>query len=193
MTPPLQIKLAFAVPASIALAAAFFVHHGGFTAFGAQVTDLHFGTGMFHGVGVVSASVAIAIAAFDLFDHNAFAVTQVMIKDLPNAIWQRFDAVRTKAQGASAADADQLLLVSHNVSAMTLMGITIAEPGQLSSMLSVRRVEPGLFNYYSLSSITLASLAAAMIPDAAHLNRAVGSFRFLAGIPGDLEPPAVPE
>lgn len=91
------------------------------------------------------------------------------------------------------ADADQLLLVSHNVSAMTLMGITIAEPGQLSSMLSVRQVEPGLFDYYSLSSITLASLAAAMIPDAAHINRAVGSFRFLAGIPGDLEPPAAPE
>jgi hypothetical protein len=92
-----------------------------------------------------------------------------------------------------AADADELLLVSRNVTAMTLMGMTIAEPGELSSMLSVRRVEPGLFDYYALSSITVASLAAAMIPDAAHINRAVGSFRFLAGIPGDLEPPAAPE
>ena len=28
-------------PTSVALAATFFVHHGGFTAFGAQVTDAH--------------------------------------------------------------------------------------------------------------------------------------------------------
>ena len=58
------------------------------------------------------------------------------------------------------ADADELLLVSRNVTAMTLMGMTIAEPGELSSMLSVRRVEPGLFDYYALSSITVAPLAA---------------------------------
>ena len=92
-----------------------------------------------------------------------------------------------------AADADELLLESHSVTAMKLMGMTIAEPGELSSMLSVRRTAPGLFHYYALSSITLASLAASIVPDAAHINRAVGSYRFLAGIPGDLEPPAAPE
>lgn len=91
------------------------------------------------------------------------------------------------------AGPDSILMVSHNVTAMRLMGMSIADPGMLSSMLSVRRSAPGVYDYYSLSEVSLAALAAAVVPDAAHLNRAVGSFRFLAGIPGDQEPPAVPK
>jgi hypothetical protein len=33
-------------------------------------------------------------------------------------------------------------------------------------------------------------LAAAMLSDAAHVNRAVATFRYVAGIPGDRDPPA---
>ena len=59
-------------------------------------------------------------------------------------------------------------------------------------MLSVRRVAPGVYDYYTLSEVSLPSLAAAVVPDAAHLKGAVGfGFRFLAGIPGDQEPPAL--
>ena len=92
-----------------------------------------------------------------------------------------------------SAGPDGFVLVSRNVTALRLMGVSIADPGQLSSMLEVRRVGPDLFTYYSLSSLTLSSLAAVMVSDSAHINRAVGSFRFLAGIPGDLEPPAARE
>ena len=71
------------------------------------------------------------------------------------------------------------------------MGFSIADPGDISSMLSVRRVGSGEFDYYALTAVSLAPMAAAMISDADHVNRAVASYRFLAGIPGDRDPPAM--
>ena len=72
-----------------------------------------------------------------------------------------------------------------------LMGFSIADPGEISSMLSITRVAPGEFDYYALTAVALAPMAAAMTSDASHVNRAVASFRYLAGIPGDRDPPAM--
>lgn len=77
-----------------------------------------------------------------------------------------------------------------NVTAMRIMGISIADPGYLSSMTSVRRAGDDLWDYYALSAVRLSPLAAAILPDASLINRAVASYRFLAGIPGDRDPPA---
>ena len=77
-----------------------------------------------------------------------------------------------------------------NVTAMRIMGISIADPGYLSGMTSVHRVGDDLWDYYALNAVRLAPLAAAMLPDASFINRAVASYRYLAGIPGDRDPPA---
>jgi hypothetical protein len=89
-----------------------------------------------------------------------------------------------------SAGPDGFVVVLHNSTAMRLMGMSIADPGDLSSMLSVQRIGPDRFAYYALTAVALAPLAAAMVSDASHINRAVASFRYLAGIPADSEPPA---
>ena len=89
-----------------------------------------------------------------------------------------------------SADADGFVAVLHNSSAMRLMGLSIADPGDISSMLSVQRLGPDRFAYYALTAVALAPMAAAMVSDASYVNRAVASFRYLAGIPLDAEPPA---
>ena len=89
------------------------------------------------------------------------------------------------------AGPDGFVTVMRNVTPMTLMGFSIADPGAISSMLQVRRVAPGEFAYYGLTAVALAAMAEALTSDADHVNRAVASYRFLAGIPGDREPPAM--
>ena len=89
------------------------------------------------------------------------------------------------------AGPDGFVTVMRNASAMRLMGLSIADSGDISSMLSIRRVAPGAFDYYALTAVALAPMAAAMTSDAAHINRAVAFFRYLAGIPGDRDPPAL--
>ena len=89
-----------------------------------------------------------------------------------------------------AAGKDGFLAVLHNSTAMRVWGVSIAEPGDISSMLSVQRIGPDRFAYYQLSAVALAPLAAAMVSDASYINRAVASYRYLAGIPLDSEPPA---
>jgi hypothetical protein len=88
------------------------------------------------------------------------------------------------------AGPDGFVTVARNVTDLRLMWVSVAGPGDLSSMTSVHRVGPDTFDYYSLSAIALVRLAAAMMPDASHINRAVATYRYLAGIPGDHDPPA---
>jgi hypothetical protein len=80
---------------------------------------------------------------------------------------------------------DGFLVLSRNASPVRLLGMSIAAPGDVSSMLSVQRVGGDEFAYYALYTIALAPLAAAMIPDDDHTNRAVAAFRFLAAVPSD--------
>jgi hypothetical protein len=87
------------------------------------------------------------------------------------------------------AGPDGFVTVARNVTDLRLMGISIAGPGDLSSMTAVRRTGPGTFDYYSLSAVALNPLAAAMMPDSSHVNRAVATYRYVAGIPGDRDPP----
>lgn len=87
------------------------------------------------------------------------------------------------------AGPDGFVIVARNVTDLRLMGISIAGPGDLSSMTAVHRIDSDEFDYYSLSAMSLNPLAAAMMSDAAHVNRAVATFRYVAGIPGDRDPP----
>jgi hypothetical protein len=87
---------------------------------------------------------------------------------------------------------DGVSLVARNLERGRLMGFTVAEPGALASLLTVQRHEGDLFRYYALVAVALSPMASAMVPDASHINRAVATFRYVAGIPTDAEPPAAP-
>jgi hypothetical protein len=89
------------------------------------------------------------------------------------------------------AGPDGFVTVMRNATAMRLMGMSIADPGDISSLLSVRRVGASEFDYDALTAVALSPIAAAMVSDASHANRAVASYRYLAGIPGDRDPPAM--
>ena len=88
------------------------------------------------------------------------------------------------------AGPDGFLTVARNVTDLRLMGMSIAAPGDLAAMTWVRRVGPDSFEYYALNAMALNRLAAALTPDSVHVNRAVASYRYLAGIPTDRDPPA---
>jgi hypothetical protein len=88
------------------------------------------------------------------------------------------------------AGPDGFVTVARNLTDLRLMGISIAAPGSLSSMTAVRRAGPDTFDYYSLSAMALNPLAAAMMSDSQHVNRAVATYRYVAGIPSDRDPPA---
>lgn len=89
-----------------------------------------------------------------------------------------------------ARDGDGFELLTRNVVPGRLMGFTVAAAGDITGQVTVRREAGDLVRYYSLTAVTLAPMAAAMTPDAAHINRAVATFRYVAGIPTDSEPPA---
>ena len=87
-----------------------------------------------------------------------------------------------------AIDAGGFTLVTKNVVPGRLMGFTMAAAGGIHGVVTVRK-EGSLMRYHALTAIALAPMAAAMVPDAAHVSRAVATFRYLAGIPTDREPP----
>lgn len=76
-----------------------------------------------------------------------------------------------------------LRLVTRNVTPAKMMGFTVAAPGDLASMVALATSQGDAINYYALTTVTLGTLAAAMVSDAAHINRAAATFRFVAGEP----------
>lgn len=88
-----------------------------------------------------------------------------------------------------AAGPDGFVTTARNVTPMRLMGFTIAGLGDLQSMTSVHRVGPDAWDYYALSAVSLSRLAAAVMKDASYVNRAVATYRYVAGIPTDRDPP----
>jgi hypothetical protein len=83
---------------------------------------------------------------------------------------------------------DRLRAVSVNTTPGRLMGFNVAEPGDLSSALAIRREPDGVFRYHVLTVVRLTSLAAAMVSHASHVNRAVAIFRYVAGLPSEGTP-----
>lgn len=88
------------------------------------------------------------------------------------------------------ADETSVDLVTRNVVPARLMGFTVAGVGDIATHVALRRGSDDLVRYYALTAVNLASIASAMTPEAAHINRAVATFRYVAGIPSTAEPPA---
>ncbi len=89
-----------------------------------------------------------------------------------------------------AAEPDRLMIASENVSALKKMGITLFEPGEMQTVYVVERRAPGVWGFYSLTRVRMASSLLPTGSDASYINRSAALFRHVASIATDKEPPA---
>lgn len=87
---------------------------------------------------------------------------------------------------------DGLVLEIENVSPGRLLMLSLIDAGDAQILFFLERHDAGSWNYYSL--VRLSEVATVIDPDRArsYVNRAVGLFRHIAGLPTDQEPPLAP-
>jgi hypothetical protein len=94
----------------------------------------------------------------------------------------------------AAASADRLVTATENSSPIRHKGIPLFPPGELQSICFLERESGNVWRYYSIArmgkQVSLLTSLSSMGHDASLINRAVASYRYLAGIPTDQEPPA---
>ena len=90
----------------------------------------------------------------------------------------------------TAASAARIVFASENATAVKILGLTAVSPGDLQTVCFLERESPDVWRYYSLARIGGTASLLTTGHDASLINRAAASFRFLAGIPLDREPPA---
>jgi len=88
------------------------------------------------------------------------------------------------------ASAGRLVITSENSSTVRYLGLPIFAPGDLRSICFLDRESAGIWRYYGIARMGKQVSLLAAGHDASLINRAVASYRYLAGIPGDQEPPA---
>jgi hypothetical protein len=73
---------------------------------------------------------------------------------------------------------------------MRYLFVPVFHPGEMQSIYFLDRESANTWRYYSI--VRTGKNANSLIPanEASSINRAVAFFRWLAGIPGDQEPPA---
>src|SRR5579871_934496 len=88
------------------------------------------------------------------------------------------------------ASAGRLVFATTNSSAIQLFGIPLFPPGEIQSICFVERESKDVWRYYSLVRTGQRASVLMAGHDASLINRAVALYRYLAGVPGDKEPPA---
>ena len=86
--------------------------------------------------------------------------------------------------------ADRLAVDIENVSVMRLLFVTLFHPGEMQSIYFLDRESADVWRYYSIARTGRNASRLAAGHEASSINRAVAFYRFMAGIPGDQEPPA---
>jgi hypothetical protein len=84
---------------------------------------------------------------------------------------------------------DHVALASENVTPINALGLTIFSPFALQSVIFLDRRGPDLWGFYSILRTASGTSRIASGHEASYLNRQVALFRYLAGIPTNLEPP----
>jgi hypothetical protein len=89
-----------------------------------------------------------------------------------------------------AADPDKLVFETRNASTLRLLMVPVFHPGDVQSIYFLERESKDVWRYYNI--VRLGEKANSLIAGhaASSINRAVAFYRYLAGIPGDQEPPA---
>lgn len=84
---------------------------------------------------------------------------------------------------------DAVVVGSENLTPVTVMGLTIFGPQAMQSVIFLDRRGPGLWGFYSIVRTASGTSRLASGREASFLNRQAALFRYLAGLPTDLEPP----
>ena len=84
------------------------------------------------------------------------------------------------------------MVETENVSAVRYLLLPLASPGDLQALYFLERQTSNEWGYYSLARTSASTSLLIGGHEASDINRAVALFRYIAGIPTDLEPPAVP-
>ena len=84
----------------------------------------------------------------------------------------------------------RLVFATENASTLRFMGIPIFGPGEVQSICFLERESKDVWRYYSLARMGKQVSLLVSGHEASLINRAVASYRFLAGIPANQEPPA---
>jgi len=90
----------------------------------------------------------------------------------------------------ATATAGRLVFSTGNRSTIRVFGISVFQPGELLSVSYLERESNEVWRYYCLARIGKQMSLLPSGNDASLINRAVASYRYLAGIPADQEPPA---
>jgi len=87
-------------------------------------------------------------------------------------------------------DSERLMISSENVSPLKKMMVTLFDPGDMQTVYFIERRAPGVWGFYSLTRVRMASPLLPAGSDSSYVNRSAALFRHIAGIPTDQEPPA---
>jgi hypothetical protein len=83
---------------------------------------------------------------------------------------------------------DRLVIETENVTPVSWFTLTLFKPGDLRTTYFLEHRSGGTWSYYALTTIASGKWLTAG-HDKSYINRAVAMYRYLAGIPTDLEPP----
>jgi hypothetical protein len=86
--------------------------------------------------------------------------------------------------------ADRVVVNTENVSVMRLLLVTLFHPAEVQSICFLDRESADVWRYYGIARTGRNASRLAAGHEASSINRAVAFYRFLAGIPGNQEPPA---
>jgi hypothetical protein len=89
----------------------------------------------------------------------------------------------------TTATASRVVFATENRTTIRVFGVPVFQPGELLSLCYLERESNEVWRYYSLARIPKPMIVLPSTNDASLINRAVASYRFLAGIPADQEPP----
>ena len=89
-----------------------------------------------------------------------------------------------------SASPERLVFRTENHAVIRYLGLPILAAGEIQSLTFLDRDADGVWRYYSIARTGKGASLLTGGHEASIINRAVASFRYLAGIPADQEPPA---
>jgi Family of unknown function (DUF6675) len=109
------------------------------------------------------------------------------------AFFEQLDNLAGKAiyrMHISEASENRIVVDVENVTPMKYLLLTLFHPGDLQTIYFLDRDAPDVWRYYSVVRTGKNASSLTTGKQASSINRAVAFFRHLAGLPGELEPPA---
>src|SRR5258706_6505796 len=94
---------------------------------------------------------------------------------------------------AKEVEAQRIVLETANVSPLRWLGFTIVPAGGMQTLYFLDHKADGTWQFYSLTRVLNASfLLPRLVTGPSYVNRAAAMYRYLAGVPTDLDPPVAP-